>query len=42
MGQSYRTRRHNENVLKNLEKGDLIEIKRAKGVYSHWAVYGGR
>nr|KAG5696928.1 hypothetical protein BaRGS_015892 [Batillaria attramentaria] len=32
-------RKHNEELLDELEDGDLIEFPR--GVYSHWAVYVG-
>ncbi|KAL3876946.1 hypothetical protein ACJMK2_034725 [Sinanodonta woodiana] len=33
--------RHNQTVLASLEKGDLVEFPRFKGIYSHWAVYVG-
>ena len=32
-------RRHNEKVLRDLERGDLVEFPR--GRYSHWGVYIG-
>ncbi|CAG2200912.1 PLA2G16 [Mytilus edulis] len=33
---------HNKQVLAELRKGDLVEIKRWEYMYSHWAVYSGR
>ncbi|PVD22503.1 hypothetical protein C0Q70_18317 [Pomacea canaliculata] len=33
------THRHNQNVLYNLTKGDLVEFPR--GTYSHWGIYAG-
>ncbi|VDH93709.1 Hypothetical predicted protein, partial [Mytilus galloprovincialis] len=33
---------HNKQVLAELRKGDLVEIKRWENMYSHWAVYSGK
>ena len=35
-------RNHNQDLLSNLEVGDLIEFPRTGYGYSHWAVYMGK
>ncbi|KAK7487201.1 hypothetical protein BaRGS_00021553 [Batillaria attramentaria] len=34
-------RQHNERVLRNLQRGDIIRFGRLKGVYYHYGIYAG-